>query len=220
LPEETAVIESTSTAHLDGSPGTLVVRQEGGQFHFAKDRGGKFLAELLPPSENLPRLASDRPTGPRPSLTPPILRRPGLPWPENQAIAATARPGLPPRLMRPRPVAEEVPLALAFPEPVTPEQPLLAAGERAREASPDLREPLPLPVLGQKQPELPAAEDPTSDASARVALAPLSLTRMKPAPFLRLNLPDPFEHRLAVRLRREPSEDPSPVTAAPRLPGR
>jgi hypothetical protein len=215
LPEETS-----APAQAQPSPGSLAAREEAGPFHFSSDRGTKLLAEALSPSEQLPRLASDQPSGPRPFATPPLFQRPQLTRPDNLAAAPAFRPALPPRSLRPRPVPEEVPLALTLPEPVVPEQPLLVAGPRVREASPDLREPLPLDLLGQKQPEVPPADDPTTDASTAAAQVPPALQRTRPAPFLRLNLPDPHEHRQAVRLRKEWAEEPMPVTAPPRLPGR
>jgi hypothetical protein len=62
--------------------------------------------------------------------------------------------------------------------------------------------------------------DPTPEVSLAAVLAQPVPVRSAPAPFLRLNLPDPFEHAQAVRLRTLPAEDPTPPVAFPRLPSR
>ncbi len=189
-------------------------------FPFPKDRGGKLLADLLPPSEQLPSLPSDHPSGPRRFAPPPTLERTELPLPPSQAVLPRPRGGMTLHSSRPPALREELPLADYRGEPLPPQRPQLAAGPRFREWSPDLSQPLPLPVLGRKQLELAPVDDLTAEVSLAAALTTLALQRGKPAPFLRLTLPDPFEHRHAVGFRKELTEQPTPVTASPRLPGR
>jgi hypothetical protein len=90
-------------------------------------------------------------------------------------------------------------------------------GERAPVPSGDVNRPLPLPVTAQPVPDRAPLDDATAEA-ARAAMpsAPLP-PRTKPAPFLRLKLPDPFENRVPVRLPT-PAEETTPVTASPRPP--
>src|SRR5262249_53069506 len=80
-------------------------------------------------------------------------------------------------------------------DPVLPQAPSLAVRPRVRIPSPDVREPIALPFLGQRRREGFPAEDPTAEWSLSAALAAPLPTRTSPAPFLRLNLPEPYESR-------------------------
>src|SRR5262249_53072978 len=84
--------------------------------------------------------------------------------------------------------------------------------------SPDVNRPVALPPLAQPVLDRAALDDQTSAASLDAALAAPVPQRSAPAPFLRLTLPDPFEHRQTVKLRAIPPEDLMPVAASPRLP--
>jgi hypothetical protein len=95
----------------------------------------------------------------------------------------------------------------------------LAAGERVRLPAADLDRPAPLPFLAQAQPDRAPLTDPTGEATLKAALAAPAPERTAPAPFLRLNLPDPFEHRNAVKLRTPPEDEPAPALAVA-APGR
>jgi TolA-binding protein len=67
--------------------------------------------------------------------------------------------------------------------------------------------PAPLPVLGRQQVARPTTRDPADEASLALLLAVPVPAPRTPAPFLRLNLPDPFEHR-------HPAERPAPAESA------
>jgi hypothetical protein len=189
-------------------------------FRFPDDRGGRLLADLLPPSEKLPRLPSDRPSGPLHFPTPPTLERMELPLPSNQAVLPPSLLGVKSRPIRPQALPLEPPLADYWGDPLVPRRPEFYAGERIRLPSADLNQPIPLPTLAQKQAEPMSSDDPTGEVSLAGALAASAPERATPAPFLRLVVPDPFEHRHTVRLRAELLEDPTPTTSSPRLPGR
>ena len=60
--------------------------------------------------------------------------------------------------------------------------------------------------------------DPTADASRDLALAPPSGLRETPPPFVRLNIPDPFEQIAIAELRNPPPELDPPVTTLTRPP--
>jgi hypothetical protein len=115
---------------------------------------------------------------------------------------------------------EPAPLFDQLTAPHLPEQPRLAVGPRVHLASPDVNAPIPLPLLGQQVQDRSSFDDPTLDASLALALALSPPLRITPAPFLRLLLPNPFEHRDAIRLRQAPDEETTPVTATPRVPGK
>ena len=91
-------------------------------------------------------------------------------------------------------------------------------GPRFRLPSADVNQPVPLPVLARPAPDRAPLDDPTADASWTAAVAAAPPVRTAPVPFLRLNLPDPFELRDAIRLRHPPAEDPLPPPSAARPP--
>jgi TolA-binding protein len=93
-------------------------------------------------------------------------------------------------------VAKERLKALADPTP-PPRHDLLVA---LRLSSPEGEQPMPLTRLGQPQSGRAALGDPTGEISLALALSEPPPAPKAPAPFLRLNLPDPFEHRHPARL--------------------
>ena len=104
----------------------------------------------------------------------------------------------------------------ATPQP--PEPGTLPAGELVRAPSVDVNRPPPLPGLGGPALDRAPLDDPTADGSLAAALAAAPPERTAPAPFQKLTVPDPFEHRQVVRLHTTPAEDTTPVAAAPRGP--
>jgi hypothetical protein len=184
---------------------------------FAGDRGSALLAELLAPARSDIRLETS--ASPRPPLAR-DWQEPALP----QVSSDSAMPRLPleKSLTKPRPaeLADPVPLLDQLISPHLPESPYLPVGPRLRVPSPDVNEPIPLPILARQAQDRTALDDPTIKASLAAALAlspPLRATAM---PFVRFLLPNPFEHREAVRLREPPPEDSIPVNATPRVPGK
>src|SRR5205823_1983199 len=116
------------------------------------------------------------------------------------------------------PLHESVPLADNRSEPLIPERPQMPAGELVHVASVNLNGPLPLPIMGLPVREPSSSDDATSEFSLSVALAATPPWRTNLAPFIRLSIPDPFEHHPAARLPVELPESSMPVTAAPRVP--
>jgi hypothetical protein len=121
---------------------------------------------------------------------------------------------------RPTLLDEPAPLFDQLVWPHVPEPAHLAVGPRVRIDSPDVNQPIPLPLLGQPTLDRVSLDDPTLDASTAAALALSPPLRKNPAPFVRLVLPNPFEYRDSGRLRNPPEEDTMPVTATPRVPGK
>jgi hypothetical protein len=189
-----------------------------GQDKETADRGSKLVADLLQPSRKIPPLASDPEPGPRRLHGPKTLEKPELPWPAFPA----ALPRLPlaqGKPLQPHLLAEAAPLSQERNEPRAPEKPKLPASKFAPPGL-DVNQPVPLPVLAKPLPDRAPLGDPTLEASVAAALGePLPL-RTTPVPFLRLNLPDPFENSLAVRLRTPHEENPTPVPSTPRTPAK
>jgi hypothetical protein len=72
------------------------------------------------------------------------------------------------------------------------------------------------PLTPQPTPDRASLDDATADASSAAAVAAPLPQRLRPAPFLKMNLPDPFENRRAVQLPPLPPEQTTPVTAGPK----
>jgi hypothetical protein len=102
-------------------------------------------------------------------------------------------------------------------EPRVPDKPTLPAGERVRVPSVDVNRPVPLPLLGQPLSDRAVVEDVTGEASSAATVATPVPQRTQPTPFVRNNLPDPFELRRPVETR-PPDEVVSPPAATPKLP--
>src|SRR5262249_31939385 len=126
-------------------------------------------------------------------------------------------PSAPPA--RPRPLPEEPPLVRSFFDPLMPQALTLPAGAGVRLPSLALDRPPPLPILAQPQPDRASLEGPTAAFSVGAALAAPLPERSTPAPFIRLVIPDPFEHHQALRGKTPPPEERVPPIAAP-LPDR
>jgi hypothetical protein len=186
-----------------------------GGFAFPRDAGGSLLAKVLPPA--------DRTVGPGDRTTQPVPR----PAPPNKATfeplpparAQNVAPPLPAKARvapLPRLVSEET-LEVPRERVALPAEASLPAAERVRVPSPDINEPVALPVLAQPVPDRVSLEDPTGDASTAAALAATLPQRVIPAPFLRLALPEPFEYRRPLTLAT-PAEMGEPRTGTPQTP--
>jgi len=186
-----------------------------GTFRFPEDRGGALLAKVLPP--DVPHTPLERSTEPRrlpgsdslesPSLplSPPPLAMPRLP-------AGTGAKPLRPRLVLPETFGG-VPS-----EPRLPQAMSLPAGELTRVPSVDVNKPIPLPILGQPLSDRAPIEDVTVEASSAAAIAATMPLRTQPTPFVRNNLPDPFEFRRPVGMPKTLSEETNPTTGTPKVP--
>jgi len=72
---------------------------------------------------------------------------------------------------------------------------------------------------GRSPADGPGDGDPTREAARRIVVSRIRSFREKPAPFLRLTIPDPFAALNAVAFRRRVPDD-APPARAPRVPGR
>jgi hypothetical protein len=119
----------------------------------------------------------------------------------------------------------ETPMLAALTTP--PERPVLAVAPLAQVESPDPARVTAWVVINpatEKRDQPPAWDrpqittDPTAAASRELALAPPAGLRETPPPFVRLNLPDPFEQMAIAELRNPPPEDEPPVATFTRPP--
>jgi hypothetical protein len=192
---------------------------ESAPFRFPADLGGQKLAGLLPPKEPQP-LPPDPPARRRDrSARPAFDREPAAPL-----AVSTANPPrlpLPPTAaLRPRALSEGVPFTATAAAPPLPARPDLPAGLLVNTRGPDANRPTALPAGGQPVPDRVPLDDPTADFSTRLATSAPAPDRSGPAPFVRVNLPDPFEHAAAVRLREPKAERPDVHIQSPPSPGR
>jgi hypothetical protein len=189
---------------------------KGSAFSFPADEGGKLLAKELPPPQHVP--SPEVPT--RPRLLPTFPRgfeRPELPLPPSLSDMPRPPDTRTSVVKQPHQILDE-PFPTGLERLTPPETRVLPAGAGVRLPSLDATQPVPLPILAQLQIDRASLDDPTVAASLAAALSELAPVRANPAPFLRLTLPDPFEHRETVRVRVPLAEETTPVAAAPRLP--
>jgi hypothetical protein len=192
--------------------------EAGDGFRFPDDKGGKMLAQVLPPADAVPAPGEGVASGPKRLPGAPALEQPSVPLAPNQGQVPRLPAGRRGPPLRPRALPDELPPAAPRPEP--PQETQFPAGDRVRLPGPDVNQPVPLPVLAAPAPDRGSLDDPTADFSAAAAQSGPVPARAAPAPFARVSLPDPFENRDAVRVREAPPEKGDPVTAAPRPPGK
>ena len=152
-------------------------------------------------------IAPHNPRRPPPALD---ARPPVLPPPSIQP----APPPVPGERNRKTPaprLAIDETLGLGRGDPRPPEPRRLAVGARVRLPSPDVNQPIPLPILAQPTADRASLDDPTGDASAEAALAAAMPKRTMPVPYSRLTLPDPFDNRRPLGVP-PPAEDDRPRT--------
>jgi hypothetical protein len=177
------------------------------------DRGAVMAKEALAPSEQEVARAGVTTIPQRnlaPELQEPTILPPSVQSPSHIVGAKAAKPARPALLDEPAPLFDQ------FDSPHLPGPAHLAVGPRVRTDSPDVNQPIPLPLLGLPALDRVSLDDPTMEISTATALARTPPLRATPAPFVRLVLPNPFENRETVRLRNVPEEDAMPVTATPR----
>lgn len=160
------------------------------RFTFPDDQAGKLLGELLPADgRHVPLETATKAPKPMPA---PLIGPLGLPalqvqLPRLTLPASSKQPLLAGVRDEPLPGAQEHRAAL----PTGP----LSVTARARVVSADANQPVPLPILAQQCPERIALDDVTAEISLAAATQAPPPNRAAPAPFVRLSIPDPFEHR-------------------------
>ncbi len=187
---------------------------------FDGDRGTKLVGELLRPSEHAFTTEAQQARGPRPLPGLTALERPQLPLPAfNGELPRFLVNPMNPSL-RPDSLVESLHLDRYRDDPRAPLRERLPSAGPVWLPSLDLSAPVPLPILAAPVADRAPLGDPTPKVSLAAVLAQPVPVRTTPAPFVRLNLPDPFEHAQTVRLHSTPEEDLVPPIAAPQTPGK
>ncbi len=211
-----SVKEAAPPAGKSAGGAALPAPSAGQRFTFPPDKGGELLAALLRPPEPVAASPTDAPTGPRPQPVPNTLADPNPSLAVNRSELMRPPLALEALKVQPRPLPDDPPLSAYRRDPRPPQQQQLPASAGVRLPSPDVNEPVALPALAQPQVDRAPLDDPTGEASLKAALAAVPPVRDNRTPFLRLNLPDPFELSQTVRLASPPAEDPTPVASVSR----
>lgn len=194
-------------------------KEEDVPFRLPTDAAGRLLGQVLPPRP-LPLLV-DRATPAASPITAQRLNEPTVPLPApGLELSRLPRP---PRPRGPQPEfqLEETLEGLGL-TPVVPQVPGFVPGNRVRVASEHVAIPPELPVLGTAVSDRVTTDDATGEASTAAVLAAPLPYRSTPAPYARLTVPQPYEHRQAIAPVSSPEEEPTSETAprppAPSLP--
>src|SRR5262249_27031148 len=142
------------------------------------------------------------------------LEKPELPL----AAPLTMLISLPPakaKTSRPRLLAELAPLIEYAAEPAPPQRLDVPPGQLIRTASRDVNLPIELPAQESWKPDRAAMDDPAAEFALESAQSASSPLREQPAPFVPVNLPDPFPNRASVT---SPAPEPPVVAATPQPP--
>lgn len=173
----------------------------------ATEKAEKRLADLLAPGS---------------SVAPAALGTQPVQWKAAGAVEEIVLPikpyvGVPVRLplppikeVKPRSVPEGVPLVSYRDQTPAPTQVELPTKPLVKLPSLDVHTPLAIPILAQPLKDRASLGEPAFEASLDAATKRFTPTRDRPVPFVRYNLPDPFEHLLYGQLRNPPEENAMP----------
>jgi hypothetical protein len=181
---------------------------DGGTFPFPNDAGGKALAKSLAPASPKPMPAGS-PTVRKERQLPPFLESPS----PTGADVTGSLPRLPiaaAKVVRPSPLPDRVPSDLGGIVPQLPPRSDFPTGPLTRQESRDLSKPAELPILSTRPvPDRAPLADPTVEFTAQSVISQTLPLRTGPTGFIRINLPDPFEHADAARPRTPVVENPN-----------
>lgn len=209
----------TIEQHSEAADGQIAAKDEkAGGSVYPDDRGGKLLGELLTPPKSAAGKV-DKESGPKKLPGAAALERPDL-----RAPLSIADPGLPsanlaPKTVpvRPHSLPDEPPLTRSTLEGIpAPRREELPAGPAVRIDGLDVDKPTAVPLLAVPVGDRASLDDPTRDYSTTLALSVILPERTGPTPFIKLTLPDPFEHSATVRLRTPPAEEATPTSPGPK----
>jgi hypothetical protein len=207
-------------------------QEKGAPFRLPDDQAGRLLGEVLPPTapgvvfravgnDTSGTFSRDAPveregTAPTRSAAASQLNVLGVTSPRVEYSVSRLPQPTRKEELRPRLVVEEG-LGELFDEPAVPRRPSFAIGRRTSTSSPDAAVPPPLPVMAQPVPDRVPLDDATAEASKAAALAAELPRRSRPAPFVRMRVPEPFANRRPLTTK-VPDEETTPVAAVPSPP--
>jgi hypothetical protein len=181
---------------------------DGGTFPFPTDAGGKALAKTLAPAKPaaMPAGAAAEPKARR---LPSFVDSPA-PSPSDSDRSLPRLELHPSKDARPVPLPDRVPNDIGGLLPQLPSRGEIPTGPLTRTVGRDVHSPLELPILSPR----PVADraplaDPTLDFTAKSVISPSLPLRTEATGFIRINLPDPFEHSEAARPRTPVVDDPN-----------
>ncbi len=175
--------------------------EKGEPFKLPSDAAGKLLSSALTPVQRPGRL--DNPTRPAPPpAPPPALAGLDPTLPEMPAPTPKMGPAVK-RVLRPR-VVVPAPVDEGFGEPLLPGREAFGTLGKTREESEHPVIPPPLPYLAERPTDRVPLDDPTAEASGESVLTGVMPERAKPVPYVRTNVPEPFEFRVPLTLPRPP----------------
>jgi hypothetical protein len=173
----------------------------------ALDKAAQRLAALLQPSDLKDDGATPRPA---PRAAPRLLPHAEASLPKADLLPP-ALPRAPGKAPQPRAVQDAMPFARSFGRPGSAETVELPQAPLVRLWSWDSETPIPVPILGTAARERASLADPSLEASVLATQTPVQLDRAAPVSFQSMNLPNPFEHAEAVRLRTPLEEQAAPI---------
>jgi hypothetical protein len=179
----------------------------GGSFKFTDDEAGKIFSKILVPTSP-PPLSPLASKGQSERILPA-----GIAEPRPASLPSSLVPvriPLPPRVdARPSPLPERVPVDFTGLQPDRPEHIKLPVGGLTRLPTPDVKQPVTVPILGRPVPDRASLDDPTAEFTASSVFNKNLPLRTTTAPFVKTNLPDPFENSEAAKVKIAPKEDPA-----------
>lgn len=176
---------------------------------FADDAEGKLLVAKLQPTE-----AAETPKtrGAKQTVQPPAkVEKPEPALPAQRAELKRGELAVASKPVRPYLLSTESPLAREVIEMALPQRILMQVGPLVRVPTVDVERIQPLPYLSDKPAaDAAATTDPTVNFSRGLAQTTKAPARVNPAPFQRIDLPDPFRDRTIVQLKANPAEAGTP----------
>jgi hypothetical protein len=184
---------------------------------FADDGAGKLLSQLMMPGSPAFRARLEQ-KGPGERPPPTSIARPDPPATGVALIPATY-PSPAAAELRRVVLAERVPADFA-PLVNVPQRTEFVVAFIPGIPAPDAKRRVALPILARPTLDRASLEDPTADFTAQSIVNNKFPPRSTPAPFIRVNLPDPFENAEAVKVKTIIKEDPLTAVGNPPPPKR
>ncbi|MSR52937.1 MAG: hypothetical protein EXS09_06555 [Gemmataceae bacterium] len=181
---------------------------DGGSFPFPDDAGGKALSKSLAPG--VPRGLSEADKARQNERRLPAFLNGPMPTLPDSASTPPRLPLPPIKDARPTSLPDRVPNNIGGAEPQLPARTELPTGPLTKIERRDPNLPAELPILSTKPvPDRAPLADPTVEFTAQSVISPSLPLRTEPTGFIRINLPDPFEHADAAKPRTPVVENPN-----------
>jgi hypothetical protein len=178
-----------------------------GGFKFPDDDGGKLLSKLLQPKAHAASGLMVPRSGRIEHPLPPSIARPEVPVAASSA-APPRLPGPARTEARPVPLPDRAPIELGPRVVSVPQRPIMPEGALTKIPARDVKVPAEVPILARPTTTRASLDDPTGEFTALSILSDKLPLRATPAPFMKVNLPDPTENVEAAKVKVVVKEDP------------